>query len=100
LEYDLPFLVARFSPTRKAFGLVIVTVSCPPPQASRAESDETHRGRLSASWGCVTLFISPNLLTAADREEQAALLASWAKLIGEEQPRQTTAAIVNFIEKE
>ena len=31
LEYDLPFLVARFSPTRKAFGLVIVTVSCPRP---------------------------------------------------------------------
>jgi len=45
-----------------------------------AESNETHHGKLSASWGCVTLLLPPNFLNAPDREERSALLANWLKL--------------------
>jgi hypothetical protein len=49
-----------------------------------AESNETHRGKVSASWGCVALLIHSNFLIGPDREERANLLASWAKRVARE----------------
>jgi hypothetical protein len=43
-----------------------------------AESDETHRGELSAGWGCITLVTSDDFLDRSDREEREALLEAWA----------------------
>jgi hypothetical protein len=49
-----------------------------------AESDETHRGTVSATWGCVALLIPLNFLTGPDRKERSTLLASWAKHVARE----------------
>jgi hypothetical protein len=49
-----------------------------------AESNETHRGKLSGSWGCVTLLLPPNFLNAPDRKERSALLANWAEVAARE----------------
>jgi hypothetical protein len=48
------------------------------------ESNETHRGKLSGSWGCVTLLLPPNFLNAPDRKERSALLANWAEVAARE----------------
>ena len=46
-----------------------------------AESSETHRGKLSANWGCVTLLVPEDFLNGPDRDERTALLANWANRV-------------------
>jgi hypothetical protein len=46
-----------------------------------AESSETHRGKLSANWGCVTLLVPEDFLNGSDRDERTALLANWTNRV-------------------
>lgn len=43
-----------------------------------AESDEKHRGELSAKWGCIALVTPDDFLDQPDRKERQELLAAWA----------------------
>ncbi len=49
-----------------------------------AESDEQHRGELSARWGCVTLLTPDDFLDHPDRDERQTLLDAWRRKVSEQ----------------
>jgi hypothetical protein len=51
-----------------------------------AESGEKHRGKLSASWGCITLLAPGDFLDHPDRNERQHLLDAWAAKVSEQKP--------------